>query len=165
MKRGQKGFTLIEIIVALAIICPIVLALTMTTTLLLKHHERGTNQNIVLSQLQNAGHWISHDVQMAATVNCSEPSGFPLILNIPLDASGNNSHDIHYLFTGGKLMRQIYDSSQNLTAETLIAEYIDAEDSSFSALGSKTYRLTVKAAKDEAVESRDYEISQRLGSS
>lgn len=165
MKRRERGFFVIEIIIALAIISPIVLALTMTTTLLLRHHERGTNQNLVLCQVQNAGHWISHDVRMADNVTCGETNGFPLTLNIPLDTSGNRQ-DIHYLFADGKLMRQVYNSSQNLTAETLIAEYIDIGNTSFSPLEDpNTYKLTVKATKDEAVVAREYEVNQRLSSS
>jgi prepilin-type N-terminal cleavage/methylation domain-containing protein len=165
MKRSEKGFTLIELIVAVAIICPTMLALTMTTLLLLEHHERGTNHNIVLSQVQNAGHWISHDIQMAGTVTCGESAGFPLILNIPVDTSDDTGYDVHYLFNDGKIMRQTYDSFQNLTSEAVIANYIDIEDTSFCVLAPRTYQLTVKAAKGEAAIERNYEVSQRLGSS
>ena len=163
MKQREKGFTLIEVIVAVAISGIIMVAIAMTTVTLLTNHQRSTNQNVVLPQVQNAGGWISRDVQMAKDVIFDNPSGFPLTLDIPIDTVENNSHTVVYLFDSNKLKRQVYDFADTLISETLIAKYINIEDSTFGIQDSNIYKLTIKASKDEAVVERSYEIVQRPG--
>lgn len=163
MKRGEKGFTLIEALIVIAITGAIIVPLAMVTTTLLTNPQQATDQNVVLQQVRNAGHWISRDVQMARTVTPGEPDVF-LTLSIPVDDDENNDLRIDYLFDGNKLKREVYDASPTLISETLIADYIDADNTTFSALGASLYQLTVRAAKGEAAVRRVYEVGQRLSS-
>ena len=166
MKRGERGFTLVEVLVSVAIMSAIVGGVAMTTRALLTNPQRSTSQNVVLHQVQNAGYWISHDVQAAKNVTFDDPSGFPLSLDVPIDTDGNNNQTIDYLFDGNKLKRQVYDSSATLISETLIAQYIDVENTTFSIsiLDPNTFELTVKASNGEAATERSYRITQRIGS-
>ncbi len=164
MKRGEKGFTLLEVLVGVAIMGVIAIPLAMVTMTLLTNPERSNDNNIVLQQIRNAGTWISRDVQMARSVNATAPDGFPLYLSIPVDADEANDYSIDYLFVGSKLKRQVYDVSENLTSETLIADYIDTDNATFSTLDADTglHKLTVRAVKDRVGVTRSYQISQRL---
>jgi len=45
----------------------------------------------------------------------------------------------------------------------MVAEYIDVDATTFSALGFNTYELTIKDSTGEAVTERSYQIEQRLG--
>ena len=162
MKRGEKGFTLIELLLVLAITGVLIWPLAMVITTLLTNPQRSTDQNVALRQVQNAGHWLSRDVQMASSVNATDPDSF-LTLNIPVDTDENNDYSIVYLlFDGGKLKRQVYDSGDNLTSETFIADYIDTDNTTFTTLDTGLYKLTIRASKGEAVVKRSYEVSQRL---
>ncbi len=165
MKLGEKGFTLLEVVIAVAIMAVIIGPLAMATTTLLTNPERSNDKNVVLQQVRNAGDWISRDVQMAKEVTADAP-GFLLTLIIPVDADENKDYSIKYLFAGSKLTRQLYDSSENLTAETLIADYIDTDNTIFVTEDDTAglYKLTVRAARGEAVVTRSYEVSQRLSS-
>ena len=165
MQRSEKGFTLIEVMIAVAIMGIIMPVIAMTTTALLTNHQQANDHNVILHQVQNAGYWISRDVQMAKDVIFDDPSGFPLTLDIPVDTDENNNYSVDYLFDGNKLKRQVYDSSDTLILETLIAEYIDVQDTTFSTLGSNIYNLTVKVSKGEVVVERCYKVSQSLNSS
>ena len=167
MKRGEKGFTLLEVLIGVAIMAIVVVAVAMTTTTLLLNEGQAAGQNTALPQVQNAGYWISRDVQMARNVTPSAPNGFPLSLDIPVDADENNDYTIDYLFDGDKLKRQVYDSLGTLTSETFIAEYIDTSNTTFSALDADAglWKLTVRASRDETGATRSYEISQRLSPS
>ncbi len=162
MKRGEKGFTLLELVVGVAIMGIIVVPLAMLTMTLLTNPERSNDNNIVLQQVRNAGTWISRDVQMSRSVNATDPNGFPLTIQIPLDE--NNNYSIEYLLDGSKLKRLVYDSSENLTSETFIANYIASDNTTFSTLDVDTglYKLTVRAVKDRVGVTRSYQISQRL---
>ena len=164
IRRREKGFTLIEVIVALAIISVIIVALSMTITTIVTNSQGTTERSVVLRQVQNAGYSISRDVQMAEDVTLDGTSGFPLILDIPVDTDENNNYSVNYLFDGDKIMRQVYDSSHILIKERSVAEYIDVGETTFSALSFNTYELTIKASNGEAVAERSYQIKQRLGS-
>ena len=164
MKRAERGFMLIEMVIALALISAITGATVMTTTASVKTYQQTAEQNIVLQQVQNAGYWISRDVKMARSVVPAGYDGFPLILYIPVDTDENNDHRVYYVFQGSKLKREVYDPSNNLISRNLVADYIDVANTSFSDSGFGVYRLKIRASKGEAFVEADYEVSQRLGS-
>jgi len=163
IRRREKGFTLIEVAIALAITSIIIVAFCMTITTLVTNSQGTTERSVVLRQVQNAGYSVSRDVQMAENVTLNGTGGFPLILDIPVDTDQNNNYSVNYLFDGDKIMRQVYDSSHTLIKEAVVAEYIDVGATTFIALGSNTYELTVKACNGEAVAERSYQTKQRLG--
>ena len=165
MKLGGKGFTVVELLVVLAITGVIIAPLTMATITLLTTPQRTADQGVVLQQVQNAGRWLSRDVQMTKSVNAPAPNGFPLTLTIPRDDNPDNDYNIKYVFDGSKLKRQVYDSGDNLTSETFIADYIATDNTTFSSLAGGSYKLSIRAVKSEAAVTRDYEVSQRLVSS
>jgi len=164
MRRRERGFTLIEVVVSLAIISVIIVAMAMTITTIVTNSQGTTERSVVLRQVQNAGYSISRDVQMAKNVILDGTGGFPLTLDIPVDTDQNNDYSVNYLFDGDKIMRQVYDSSHTLIKETVVAEYIDVGATTFTDLGTNTYELTVKACNGEGVAERSYQIKPRPGS-
>jgi prepilin-type N-terminal cleavage/methylation domain-containing protein len=164
MKRGEKGFTLLEVLIVIAITGAIIGPVAMATTTLLTNPQSSADQNVVLSQVQSAGYWISRDVQMARTITPGGSTGFPLSLKVPVDADENNDLTVEYLFNGNKLKRELYDASPALISETLIADYIDTANTTFIEIDpdASLYKLTVIAAKGGAVLTRSYEVKQRV---
>jgi len=164
VKHGEKGFTLLEAVVGVGIMALVVVAIATTTTTLLLNHGQAAEQSVALPQVQSAGFWISRDVQMSRNVTAPDPNGFPLSLLIPVDADENNDYSIDYVFEGSKLKRQVYDSSEHLTTETLIADYIDTDNTIFSTVNATIdlYKLTVTASRNGDGVTRIYEINQRL---
>ncbi len=164
MKQREKGFTLLEVIIGVAIMALVAGAIATTTTTILINYGPAAEQNVVLPQVQSAGYWISRDVQVASSITAGDPNGFPLSLGIPVDTDPNNDYGIEYSFDGNKLKRKVYDSSPTLVSETLVADYIDTDNTTFSTVDAIVghYKLTVTAAKGGARVTRSYEIKQRI---
>ena len=164
MKRGEKGFTLLELVVGVAIMGIIAVSLAMLTMTLLTNPKRSNDNNIVLQEVRNASTWISRDVQMSRTVTPGGSNGFPLSLSIPVDDDENNDNSIEYVFDGDILKRRLYDPVPTLISETHVADHFDTDNTSFTILDAITghHKLTVTASRGGAGVTRSYEISQRL---
>ncbi len=73
--KNQKGFTFIELIIAVAITGLIVGGITLTIIQLFGGHAQSSGEMTTLRQVQNAGYHISRDAQMAETVDTSDDPG------------------------------------------------------------------------------------------
>ena len=160
----EKGFTLLEAVIGVGIMALVVGALATTTTTLLLNHGRAAEQNVALPQVQNAGYWITRDVQTARNVTATAPNGFPLSIKVPVDMDPDNDNTVIYSFAGHKLMRTLYDSTPTLISQSLIADYIDTGNTIFSVLDPDTglYKLAVTAVRDRGGVTMSYEVGQRL---
>ncbi|NIN34419.1 MAG: prepilin-type N-terminal cleavage/methylation domain-containing protein, partial [Gammaproteobacteria bacterium] len=128
MGQRQKGFTLLEIVVGSAIMAVVVGAIATTLTILFLNYGQAAGQNSALPNVQNAGFWITRDVQMSRNVTATGPNGFPLSLKLPVDTDENNDNSANYVFEDNRLKRQLYDASDTLISETLIAAYLDTDN-------------------------------------
>ncbi|MBL7126139.1 MAG: prepilin-type N-terminal cleavage/methylation domain-containing protein [Dehalococcoidales bacterium] len=164
MSKRQKGFTMLELVIGSAIMAVVVGAIAASLITLFLNYGQAAGQSSALPQVQNAGFWISRDVQTSRNVTATDPNGFPLSLRIPVDTDENNDTRADYVFYGQKLKRELYDSSDNLIAETFIADYMDVDNCTFSTVNITLgyYRLTVRATREGEGVTRIYDISQRL---
>jgi len=171
MKRSERGFTIIELLVVMAIVALITGAATMTTPQLVKGTERNSDHMTAVCQVQNAGYWISHDALMAQNIVTGDDPETPEHEFITLDWSDWENGDVHkitYTFEdmpGGlkKLKRQHLicnaDGVEIGNKMTLIAEYINSASLSEQ---DSTWKLTIQACLRTETETRDYEIRPRV---
>ena len=171
MKRGEKGFTLIELLVVMAIVALIAIAANMSLFQVLKGTERSNDHTTAVRQVQNAGYWISQDIQMAQSIVTFNDPGTPeyefIILNWSNWENGQ-VHKIVYTFHDmadglKKLKRQhlIHDAEGGEIGNemTFVAEYI--ESASISEQDS-TWKLTIQARSGAETEIREYEVKPRV---
>lgn len=138
LRSGQRGFTLVELLVAIPISAVVVAAATGGLIQVLDSKDASTHM-YALRQVQSAGYWVSTDAYQAQQVGdipgditVGPNQGFPLVLKW-LDPDTNESHVITYdlLGTPGEprtLERHEVITNQTTgdqsTVETVVARYL-----------------------------------------
>lgn len=130
LNKNQRGFTLVEVIIVLAIIGIVIGAATMTIVQVINGSSSTSNHMIAIRQVQNAGYWVSRDVQMAQSVAPAlDSDGFPLTLTWT-DRDGSDHQVVYSLvdMPGGLAKLQRSHSVNGTTATGIVAEFIDPDE-------------------------------------
>lgn len=166
----QKGFTLIELLVALAITCLISAGITRGIFQVLNINVLTSNHVIAITEVENAGYWISHDAKMAQRIITDDDILTPETEVLTLAwvgweyESGNTYvNKVSYTHAGSELWRRqevtTYDSSgQSLldaTSLMLVAKHTAIAPTDGN-------ELTITASVGDAEETRTYEITPRV---
>ncbi len=158
--KQQRGFTLIEMVVVLGIVAAVVMTIVMTITTLMLNSQKPSTQQTLLQQVKNAGYWIPRDIQMSSNVTLRGTNGFPFTVNIPVE---NYDYTVDYLFVDGNtLVRQQYNNFDILTAETLIAQYVDIDNTTCDNVTEDLYKLTIRVSLGEESVTASYGARYRL---
>jgi prepilin-type N-terminal cleavage/methylation domain-containing protein len=80
LHKGQKGFTLLELLIGIAITALITTAVTMTILQTFTGSTRSSNHMVAVRQVQEAGYWVSFYAYAAQNTIITGDSGFPLTL-------------------------------------------------------------------------------------
>ncbi len=173
MKHGERGFSYIELIIAITIMVLASGAAGAAIFQIFGGTERNNNHLTVVRQVQNAGHWICRDAQMAQSVttdNLTLPD-FLILSWTEWDAAGDEIyHSARYFFEDltdgiGKLKRNHW-SSAGTNEQTLVARYIyydpnDVDDTSKASYQSHVLTVQLTALFEETLETREYKIKHR----
>lgn len=173
MKEDERGFSTIEIIVAILIMSMIALGAGMTIFQVIRVTAQSDSHMTALQQVQNAGFWISRDAQMADNVTTENLSGtnFLVLSWTEVDDSDNTTdHSATYFFeelSGGiGILKRNHSSSAGLNNETLVAQHIsynpaDPVNTSNVSYTSPSLTLKLVAIFTDASETREYWVSCR----
>ncbi|MBM3131909.1 MAG: prepilin-type N-terminal cleavage/methylation domain-containing protein [Chloroflexi bacterium] len=164
IRRQEKGFTLIEILVGLAITGALVGVVAMAVPLMNSSVKRGNNHTYVATQLQNATHWIQVDAKMAQEVTPDGGgSGFPLTLTwVDWD---NTEYQSVYDVSGGDFSRAhtvTVVGNDPVTTTRSLAQSIASGTCSY-ADGMLTIQLTSEegSGREKASQVRTIEVKPR----
>jgi len=173
MKSGEKGSTLIELIVAITIIALVSTAASIATFQVFKGTERNNDQITAICQAQNAGFWISRDAQMARSIttdNLTSPN-FLLLSWTEYDADDEEIyHTATYFFEdltdGIGMLKRTHWSSDGANEQTLVAKYIyynpgDPDNSSKVDYQDLLLTVQLTALVEKITETREYKITRR----
>ena len=177
MKRGERGFTFIELLVVMAIVALIAGAATMSIFQVI-NVTRSTNDHMtVIRQAQNAGYWISRDALMAEHMIVGDDPETTFFLKLTWTEWGFGEDSIYHSVTYslqdlsggiGKLVRQylIYDDLgvEIGNTTTFVAEYIYYTDDLENTMVEYTNLVLtaqITALFGEATETKEYKIWPR----
>jgi prepilin-type N-terminal cleavage/methylation domain-containing protein len=174
--QRASGFTIIEVIISIAIVGIISVAVASTIGMLYRVNASSLNRANAIRQVQNAGMWVTQDIQSAQTITIG---GTHVLEALWTDWDGTKykvDYDYGSVVTTD-LARKYYVKlttdagfSATPTSQIIVAHFIDHANTNFIQSGS-VYNLTITAkitglsANGQAVsETRTYEILPRPGS-
>jgi prepilin-type N-terminal cleavage/methylation domain-containing protein len=141
-RPGQRGFTLIEMILSLALTAFIGLGVSVAIAQVTRQTARNSNYTSATQQAMNAVHWLGEDIQMAQTVTGTD--GFPASDNLVMSWTwwDNTEYSITYSLTGG-VLRRVYDDGSS-SHDTVVAEYVeDDQELTFCTSDNDTYGISI----------------------
>lgn len=159
INKNQMGFTLIEMIIVLAIVGVVIGGTTMTIFQVLDGNARTSNHMTAVRQVQNAGYRVSHDAQMAWDVTTDDDPGTPELVTFTWTDYNGSLHTATYTLVSSELWRD-YDGQP-----MRVAEYINLDPAKTSCVwDGGVLTFTVTATVQEQSETRVYEVVPRPGS-
>ena len=161
INRNQRGITLIELVIAMAITTLISAAVATGIYQIVKVNVTSANRQIAISQVQNAVNSISRDAEQAQII--SPTSNF---LSVPLTLQwitwDNHVTVVTYSLSGTTLQRTITIDGSPRT--TLVARYITSASGTWNA-GTKVLSFSALTATvgppNTVTETRFFQINPR----
>ncbi len=162
--RSHSGLTLVELIIALAIISLIAGVTVVAIHQLLTASRQANEQQYAVSQLRQAEHFMSRDILMAWTVDIVNPDFFlALSWNSTDETEEVKSHLVTYTFEGpsgarGQLQRsELVDGSPQ--SSVIVAQSIDG--SARWIPEAYVLRVTLTASANGHEEMRVFDVKPR----
>lgn len=172
MKQGEKGFTFVELIVAISIIALVSGATAAATFQVFRGAEHNNNHMTAVRQVQNAGYWISRDARIAQSMTADNltPPDF-----LVLSWTNENSDEYQVVYTLEdmpeselKELRRTQSINGGGGITTLVAQHIAPDlEKTKCKFTNGILTLTVTATVGDGApmesETRTYKLAPRSG--
>jgi prepilin-type N-terminal cleavage/methylation domain-containing protein len=147
-KKGRAGFTLIELSAAVAITGLIGLGASIATGQVLNQTAKNNDYTTASRNALNALYWISHDAEMAQSIEGAE--GFPQTGELFLSWTGwdNTEYSANYTVENGELKRIYTENGQ--VSRLLVCSYVNSDEELTSCVSDNgTVTLTITCSVGE----------------
>jgi len=168
LNKNQRGFTLIELIVTIAVTALIVGAVVMSIFQVVAGNALSSNHMKAVRQVQNAGYWVSHDTKMTQHEPVVVNDGGGQLESITLawtEWESTTYNEVTYTLEGDELKRSHWVNGGG-PSEIVVAQFINPASTKTSCEFTGGV-LTLKVTADVGIwpqvesETRVYEIIPR----
>jgi prepilin-type N-terminal cleavage/methylation domain-containing protein len=171
--RSQRGFTLVEVLVGIAILGVISTAIAAATGQIININESSQNRFTAVKQLETAVDTIRVDIQVAQEISIEEDESYtPEESNPPeiklnmkwTEWDDNSSHQVKYYLTSDNILQRVYITADE--TKTRNAAF-DIQDIEAARLSSGAWSITISAESGSyksAGETRTFTVLPRSGS-
>jgi type II secretory pathway component PulJ len=171
MRRKEKGFSLISMVVTIAIAALIAFGALITSFQIIKGTARNENHAEVIRQAQNLGCWFSRDALMAANITAGdnpETSDDELLTIWWKDWESGDTFDIRYILLDyadslkqlkrNQVMRfkdgGVAENTTSLIAHSVYSANLSQQDD--------TWILNIETHSGQKQSVKEYKITKRL---
>ena len=169
--KGEKGYSFIDVIIAVSISALLAVGAGMTTAQIFRSTRLNSDWNIALRQAQSVGQWVSQDALTVSTIDIGDDPETGDVEFISLfwkDWENGDTYDTYYLwFDSANSLKQL--KRRQISRDNNGVEISDmtslVADNIYSATltpQTNSWRLTVETRSGERSVTREYEISRRL---
>ena len=155
--NNQKGFTLIELMIAIAITALITGGAATAIFQVFNVNTLNSDHMTAIRQVQNAGFWISQDAQQARIVVTDDENAILILSWTNWDGV---LHEVTYDIIGNELRRS-HSVDGEVPVETLVAQFITLATATFPDPPGNKIKVIIGATVADANEQRTYEVSPR----
>ena len=156
----QNGYGLIEIVVGVAIAALLSAVITAYAWQSINTVGDSKDRMNAIMQVENAGYWISRDIQMSNNITLGENAGFPV--QLMRKDTDQNEYEVTYYLNENNIIRSLIKNEES-PVQSLIAQNINTM-ASLTNLSSTDGLLIVNitSTSGDIDVSRTYKIKPRL---
>ena len=160
MQNKQNGYSIIEIIVGLAISALLTTGITAFVIQTVNVTGDSKDRMYAIMQVENAGYWLSRDIQMSGNFTLGENAGFPVqMLRSDID---QNVYEVTYSLSGNTITRSLIKNEED-PVQSVIAQNINTAASLTNLSDtSGLLILNITSSHRDIDVSRTYKIKPRL---
>jgi len=145
----------------LSIAAFVISAASMTVITMMRLSPQSSNWAIALRQVQDAGYWISRDVQMSENITIG--SGNPTFLTFFIPTGPADNTTVVYEFEDmPDSLKRLTRSNQALGQQSIVAEYISIPTPPYYNSDNHTLTFTITATYGDVPVTKQYEAMQRI---
>jgi prepilin-type N-terminal cleavage/methylation domain-containing protein len=173
MKPGEKGYTLVELLVAITIMVCASVAAGAGIFQMLRNTERNSNHMAAVLQVQNADHRISQDAQKAQRVTTDNLTSPDFLVLSWIDGRTGDEYQVTYALQDMpdsvlKELRRNQSINGSANTTSLVAQYIDSDPEKTRCEltdGILTLTITASVGRGATMESetKTYRVVPRPG--
>jgi len=173
MIKPEKGFTLLELVISVALMAALALGGTAVCFQTIRVSDKTAANLTVVAQLENAAFWVGRDVLMADNIfteNLTPPNFIILAWIEHVYGSDQILHTVTYSFENieGNIckLRRYHWTSDGVNTYTMVADHIyyntdDPDNSTAASYINPALSLKLTSSYGNKMESRNYSLSRR----